>query len=257
MTEVFLTNKNLKDINPLSCGMQICKPGHKFGPAQREYYLLHYILSGEGIYQNDDRYYPVKSGQIFIIRPFETTIYQADTKTPWHYCWIGFECHIDPGNWIHANVIEAASCAHIFRDLCDNVNAMAEKEYYLCGRIYELISILSEPFGSKNLKRLDHILQAKNYIEANYVYDISIEKIAASLNLNRCYFSTAFRKYLGKSPQQYLVDFRLKKAAELLSVRHFSPSEAAANCGYKDLFNFSKMFKKRYGVSPGQYGRSD
>ena len=255
MSEIFLTNKYLHDINPLTCGKQICAPGHRFGPAQRDYYLLHYIHAGTGVFQTSNQHYKVTAGQIFIIRPMETTIYQADLKAPWQYSWLGFESSLPLGNWIQENVIHAAHCDHIFQNLCENTEIAAEKEYFLCGRIFELISILSKPAPPDIQTEPDYVLKAKNYIEANYVNDISIDNIAVSLNLNRSYFSTAFRKYIGKSPQQFLVDFRLTKAAELLSDRHFSPSEAALNCGYKDLFTFSKMFKKKYGIPPGKYAR--
>ena len=255
MNEIFLTNKYLHDINPLSCGKQICEAGHRFGPAQRDYFLLHYIHSGTGIFETTNHNYQVTAGQIFIIRPLETTIYQADFKTPWQYSWLGFESRLPLGSWIQENVIPAAHCEHIFHNLYENTEAAAEKEYYLCGRIYELISILSKPAPADIQTVPEYVLKAKNYIEANYVKDISIDKIASSLNLNRSYFSTAFRKHIGKSPQQFLVDFRLRKAAELLSDRRFSPSEAAANSGYKDLFTFSKMFKKKYGIPPGKFAR--
>lgn len=255
MHEIFLTNKHLHDINPLSCGKQICESGHRFGPAQRDYYLLHYIQSGMGTLQVASHRYQVTAGQIFIIRPLEITVYQADLKNPWHYSWIGFESRLPLGSWIHENVINATHCEHIFRNLCQNTEAAAEKEYYLCGRIYELISILSKPTPPNMQNEPEFVLKTKNYIEANYIHDISIENMASSLNLNRSYFSTTFRKHIGKSPQQFLVDLRLSKAAELLASRHFSPSEAAVNCGYKDLFTFSKMFKKKYGIPPGQYAR--
>ena len=58
---------------------------------------------------------------------------------------------------------------------------------------------------------------------------------------------------MGKSPQAYLVEFRLTKAAELMGLYDYKPGEAATSVGYHDLFNFSKMFKKKFGISPTEY----
>lgn len=251
----FFVNRHFKDINPIICGQERCEKEHRYGPAQRDYYLFHYILSGEGRLFSSGKEHKVKKGQLFIIRPGETTTYEAGEKDPWHYCWIGFDCRIQIGSWIKNDVVDASSCEHIFRDVLESVEHMEDKALYLCGKLYDLISALTEIQSGKERgdTAKEYILKAKSFMEANFIRPIYIEDIARSLNLNRSYFSTLFKKETGKSPQQYLVDFRLKKAAELLSRERLSLKEAAGSCGYTDIYAFSKMFKKRYGISPGRY----
>ena len=62
-----------------------------------------------------------------------------------------------------------------------------------------------------------------------------------------------FRRQMGVSPHQYLMDVRLENAAALMAEHGYSVSEAALSAGYGNVYNFSKMFKKKYGVSPRQY----
>ena len=73
------------------------------------------------------------------------------------------------------------------------------------------------------------------------------------MNLNRSYFSTLFRRKTGCSPQQYLTDYRMNKACELMTEHGCSPGEAALSTGYPDIFSFSRMFKKKFGLSPREY----
>lgn len=50
LNDIMLENLRLWDVNPLICGEEACEPGHTFGPAARDYYLLHYVLSGKGTF---------------------------------------------------------------------------------------------------------------------------------------------------------------------------------------------------------------
>ena len=85
--------------------------------------------------------------------------------------------------------------------------------------------------------------------------DVSIGELAGKLNLNRSYFSTLFRKKTGKSPQQYLTDYRMGCACQLMTEHGYSPGKAALSTGYPDIFSFSRMFKKHFGVFPREYSR--
>ena len=49
MTTLMLTNRHLRDLNPILAGAENCEPGHAFGPAVRNYTLLHYVASGRGV----------------------------------------------------------------------------------------------------------------------------------------------------------------------------------------------------------------
>lgn len=251
--DILFSNLKLDNINPVSCGEHHCNSSHIFGPAIRDYYLLHFIVSGEGYFYTNNKEYKLSRGNIFIIRPNETTTYRASSDNPWYYRWIGFTTNLDLSVAFSEDTIYAPECDYLFRLLvgADSVNAF--KEYYICAKIFELVSLLSYKHEQVN-KSHKYVEMAKNYIETNYnsTY-ISIADIADKLNLDRSYFSTLFKKHTGKSPQEYLLDFRLDKAAELLAVNALKSGEVGKACGYTDQFNFSKMFKKKFGVSPSKY----
>lgn len=255
LNDIMLENLRLRDVNPLICGEEACEPGHTFGPAARDYYLLHYVLSGKGTFFSGGRSYTVTKGQIFVIRPHEMTCYRADGQDPWHYCWVGFESSLDLSVLFSRDVITTPDCGHVFHALRDSSGVQAGREWYICGKIYELLSLLRAPVAGAP-QASEYVRRAVNFIESNYIKDISVEGIAAQLSLDRSYFSTIFKKYTGKSPQKYIVDYRLTRAAELIAVKRYKPTDAARSAGYPDIFNFSRMFKKKFGVSPREYGKA-
>lgn len=251
--DILFSNIRLDNINPVSCGQHYCNSSHAFGPAIRDYYLLHYIVSGEGAFYSHGREHRLSHGNIFVIRPHETTTYRADSEDPWFYRWVGFTSNLDLSAIFTEDTLYAPECDYLFRLMVGTDAVNASKEYYICAKIYELLSLLAyknEPVDKSH----QYVEIAKNYIETNYdCIEISIAEIADNLNLDRSYFSTLFKKYTGKSPQEYLLDFRLNKAAELLATKALKSGEVGRACGYTDQFNFSKMFKRKFGIPPSRY----
>ena len=90
-------------------------------------------------------------------------------------------------------------------------------------------------------------------INANYGHPVRISSIANKIGINRSYLSIIFKKRLGGSPQQYLIDFRLEKAAELIQETGMAVRAVAAVVGYTDPLTFSKAFKQKYGCSPSLF----
>lgn len=255
MKLIVIADRKLNDVNPTECGVECC-PAYFFrGPTSRRYYLLHYVFSGRGTLWVGDKGYPVSPGQIFIIHPYEMVRYSADPQDPWYYCWVGFELYFDVLELRNNYILTLPEAEPIFEALKDADQKGPQKELFICGKIYELLSLLGQPPAPELSRAEEYVRLAKQYIDFNYPQDITIEKVAEELHISRSYFSTIFRKYMGKSPQQYLVDVRLENAAELISNYGYNVSDAAMSSGYTDIFNFSKMFKRRFGISPSAYAK--
>ena len=82
---------------------------------------------------------------------------------------------------------------------------------------------------------------------------LSVNIIADRLNLSRNHLTVLFKEKIGITPKQYLIHFRMKTAADLLTVYQKSVAVVAASVGYPDPFVFSRAFKSHFGVSPMQY----
>lgn len=241
--DIAITNKNFSDINPLNCGSHNCEPLHSFGPHIREYWLLHYVSEGRGTLIRGEQAYAVEKNQIFVIPPHEVTTYTADENEPWSYAWIGFDGRLSERFGELAPVVNIKTNLFAEMLMCEEYGSCREE--YLVSRLLALYVQLFEAADFSN----DYAGQACDYINANYMHDIHILDIADIVGVERTYLSKKFKEKMGQSMQSYLVNVRLEKAYRLLR-SGYNVSQSSYMCGYKDCFNFSKMFKKRYGVSP-------
>lgn len=95
--------------------------------------------------------------------------------------------------------------------------------------------------------------QVINYIEDHYSEKISLDQIAENMYLSPFYISRIFKGETGNTPIRHLINIRLEKAKRLLENGYQgSIQEVAALVGYDDAYHFSKLFKKKYGISPSQ-----
>ncbi len=236
-------------LNPVQFGYEDCSPGHCYGPAVRTHWLLHYIVSGFGTFTREGITHPVGPGDMFVIPPYLETYYEADRDRPWDYIWIGFTTHDRLPEIFSRPVISCPEAGEIFDEMRRCRSYENGKSAYLSACLWKLTGVLLESGKQKP----DYIDKALSCIHSEYSNGITVQDIAARLNLDRSYFSTIFTKRVGTPPRDYLRAFRLNKAAELMTSHGEKPSTAAASVGYDDLFHFSKAFKQHFGVSPRQY----
>jgi len=94
------------------------------------------------------------------------------------------------------------------------------------------------------------------YVDYNYMNNISVESIAQTVGLERTYFSKIFKKYVGMTPQQYIITYRVEKAKQLLASKDLLIKEVCASVGMPDQYHFSKVLKKMVKVSPIKFCKS-
>lgn len=95
--------------------------------------------------------------------------------------------------------------------------------------------------------------EALRYIEANYAHSVNIQVIADHLNIERTYLYRLFKDITGVSPQEYLLDYRIRRACSLLKETDLPVSDIARSVGYGDALYFSRLFKQKKGSPPSEY----
>ncbi len=91
------------------------------------------------------------------------------------------------------------------------------------------------------------------YIYDNFTGQVSRDEAAAIMHVSPEYFSNLFHKHMGLSFQEYLLNLRLDFAQRLLSAKSTTVSDAAYTSGFNSVTYFSRVFTRRFGVSPGKY----
>lgn len=244
-----IINQNYKTYNPVQFGSESCEPGHFFGPGVRTHWLLHYVVYGFGTFERDGIKWQVKPGDIFVIPPYKEAYYEADKKKPWRYIWIGFTADDEVPPPLQKAIVHCPEAGAVFEDMMWCGRLENGRSAFLCAKIWELISILLE--GGEI--SAGYIEKALHYMNAEYINGVTVQQVADILNLNRSYFSEIFKEQMGVSPQTYLINLRLEKAARLLTVYGETPSTAGVSVGYPDIYHFSKIFKQHFGLSPKKY----
>ncbi len=248
--KILIADEGYSGLNPIQFGYEDCQKSHFYGPAVRTHWLIHFIVSGFGTFKIGNRTYTVRPGEMFVIPPFQETYYEADNENPWSYIWIGFTTD---GSLPMAlpDVVRCPEAGAVFDAMKDCTAFTGGRSAFLSGKLWDLFALLL----GKEQQQNDYIKIATDYMHAEYMLGITVEEIATRLNLDRTYFSALFKKKTGVSPKQYLLHYRMNIAASLLAEQGVSVSVTALSVGYSDIFTFSKMFKRHFGLAPKDYCR--
>lgn len=98
-----------------------------------------------------------------------------------------------------------------------------------------------------------YVEEAKAFIKLNYWQKLSVASIAGELHINPDYLRTLFQRFEGISTQEYILNYRIKRAKALLELNKFKITEIAQAVGYENGGQFSKLFKQKTGLNPSRY----
>ena len=275
MSEVIFSvfpSENFIDLGLYQFGWEKCDPSHSFGPAARNHYLFHLCLSGTGtLFANNAKgesfTYQIKSGQGFMLFPGQVCTYIADYEIPWEYVWLEFDgLRVKETIEMAGLSMDQPIYKARYKDIAETmksemlyiVNHKEESPFHLIGHLYLFIDSLVRSCSFAQLNKGNglrdfYIKEAISFIEQNFQNAISVEDIAACCGLNRSYFGKIFHESMGKSPQDFLISYRMTKAAELLKLTDLSITDISNAVGYPNPLHFSRAFKNVYGSSPRQW----
>lgn len=264
-------NEASMEITLVHVGWEDCKPYHA-ASAVRDEYILHFILSGEGFYSANDHTWSLSAGQMFLLYPGEPNVYCADRNFPWSYVWIGFKgirvetilknCGFSK-NHLVLPAPSPDTYMGCFDALFEHKDLTFSDDLYRESILLKLFAILASHHASRvrqdgygqsaGYSDNEHVNLAIDYINQMYMQGIGVSDIADKIGITRSHLNHVFQKELNISIQNFLIDFRMHKAANLLVSTTMPIKEVSSGVGYSDQLVFSKAFKKKFGESPKGY----
>ena len=257
--------ENKIDLKLVQMGEQRCAPGHSCGVFDRSGYLIHFICSGKGRYVCGGREYKLGQGQAFLITNERDIYYEADSHDPWYYKWFEIcgstaekflqRCGLSIDNPIF-NPLNPKAVEECITSLINTYASVFAGDISFIGmsECLRLLSVMEENSDAEIQQSgspgRTYVEMAKNYVYINLNKKIRISDICRNIGIERSYLYRLFEEYEGKSPRDYVIDYKLRRAKNILLEGRMSVAEAAAAVGYDDQSAFSKLFSAKFGISP-------
>lgn len=271
------------DFNPTVFYVSKCKMTKNGIYHDHDYTELAYILSGKGKYLVEGREYDVEAGDLVICNPGVMHTHIVTNKDePTIEFIAGFtDFHFKNMSQNSIETKDGSCILHTTSELKQNLimhcyAMIAEKESCNVGKYFmfkahlmQMLLLIMREIVSEDVYEQSQcsfesynknyaVKQIINYLNENYNQKISLEQIAHNMYLSPVYISKIFKEETGESPINYLIKIRLEKASDILLKSDNRSIKSIANqVGYEDVYHFSKLFKKYYGISPLYYRKRE
>lgn len=231
----------------------------------QEYQII-YITDGYGIFQNRNRIYRITPGSVIVLFPGEWHRYRPLKSTGWKSHYIGLngdmarilfkEEFFTPENPIQ-NIAFNGEILETFNKIYNlTVNEKPGYQLICVGLLIAYINQIIAYLKYKEFEGKDieiKIRQASYILSKRVNEDVDAMELAAELNMGYSYFRKMFTKYTGLPPIQYHLQLRIKQAELLLTSTNKTIKEISYELGFESAFYFSRVFKEKTQISPGDY----
>ena len=226
-----------------------------------EFYELEYVMSGSGILHLNGVAIPFQKGSLLFGTPAD--LHRLEIREPVEVCNISFT-----RKWIDEPLLRALSYGTVISqydlplDTILREYEYTEKDRWNDRRLYHmlnniLIDVLRQVERDEergfHTELFSPIMRAVRYIDVHFREELTLEDVAREVGVSPSYFSAQFHKVIGQTFKSYLVEVRLGYAANLIAGSDGRIAEICQSAGFGDFANFSRAFKKTYGMSPAAY----
>lgn len=236
-------------------------------PQEISQYQLLYGVDGVADNMINDVKFPVEKGDIYIIRPHAVRSLQPSKHNPYVGITISFhfgrskspiDSMLRGRDYIRGHDSEGGLLGKLITLIQATQHQTLTNNMLAQGLLLQVLYELTDHNSVEGTEKPTTKINAKmvkicNYIKENYNTTIRLDVLSEMTGLSRNYIIRQFRKCYGMTPSDYLAMIRIEKAKQLAHETDLSISEIANQVGYSELHSFSRMFKKRMGISLSQF----
>ncbi len=242
-----------------------------------------YIKKGQGIVSVELEEYVVKADDIVMILPgqihgifkngmktmeyeniiFDAVMLSSTTESSFDRFIKPFLNNEMSHPVIFRNMVAGYESIKRHLDSCDNICTYFPSGYELLIKanileaFFDIITIYGEKKANSSTNNIDKLKSVIKYVEMNYQQRISIDDVAFVAGFSESYFMRFFKETMGQSFVTFLNDYRLTMASRLLLLTEDNILVVAEEVGFDNLSHFNRCFKKKYGMTPREYRRSE
>lgn len=223
----------------------------------RERWGIPIKYEGKTIYESNGKTFVSDANHIVILP--RGCAYDWECTVPGHFCILEFESPCTYHEPISFTVKSSEKIHSVFKDLEAKRNR--KNPFIELESIRDTYSVILTLISSREdeympSEKQKKIAPAVDYISQNYNQSLTNDYLAALCGMSTVYFRKLFTSLVGESPISYLHGIRIRKAKELLKTDYGSLTDLSQILGYPSLYDFSRDFKKRVGISPTKYAKN-
>ncbi|MGM0126196.1 AraC family transcriptional regulator [Enterococcus sp. AZ194] len=231
-------------------------------------YLIKFTLQGEGLLRYKNQSYSIKSGDLFFIDCNEYQYYQTVSEDYWEMDWVHFsgaqsalfyeefiknDCPV-----FHTEGTPKTNAIHLILEqlLALQTQPHAQTDYHSSILLHQLLNEAllqkyQQDFSYEAIPK--HILDMRVFLDAHFAETLSLEDLETIFHINKYQLNKEFSKFIGLPPIKYQINKKISYSKDLLRYSEKSIKEISLEVGLENFAYFSRLFKKRTGLTPSQY----
>ena len=227
-------------------------------------YLFQYTLDGVGYFETEECTYRLEPGMAFLIPcPDQSRYYlKQEGQDYWEFFFLHFTgsaagkmvAEIQARGGAVMKLSDKAAAIPCFFEEFEAIRRGKQYKRYESGEwLYHFLVTLLRDVETKHTGDSQCVSQALAWMQRNYATQENLSDLCCVLGVSLSHLSRQFRKEQGMTPEQYLINLRMQQAVSLLVNTSLKMSEIAGKCGFSCGNYFTKVFQKKFRMTPSKY----
>ena len=248
-------------------GCEHCHPRYRIDRSGFPFYSIEFVAKGKGEVIREGKKFNLLAGKVFSYGPHITYLMTTQADAPFVKYFVDFTGPDAPkmlrkfgpalGSVVQVSAPDVI--IRIFEDLIKNGQTGSSYSPLICAAVLQhLIFKIAETSiieKTRSIASFYTYQKCKEIIQKNCLALRGLEKIADQCHIDSAYLCRLFKRFDSQSPYQYLMQMKMNLAAQRLQSPDSSVKEVAQEFGFSDPFNFSRVFKRIFGIPPGTFKR--
>lgn len=239
-------------------------------PHSHSYAELFYIVGGEGKFQINEKLFSVRPNQLIVINPNVIHTEVSFESHPLEYIVIGIEglefgaSENKEENYSVYTFKENSGVLSCMRNILSEMQNRDAKFQIVCQAYLDIIVVELMRNTGVSISSIHSKLpvnrqcaMVKRYIDHHYKENITLDKLAEKVSINKYYMAHAFKREYGISPVNYTISCRIREGKRLLQETDLTQSQIAEILGFSSSSYFSQTFRNAEGKTPTEYRKEN